>query len=184
MTSTAVFLSAGHSNTDPGATTSAKDAKGKTIVRREADIAVEMRNMVAFYLSQFGTLFEVDGHGTVNIPLKDAAKRMRGHVYGIEFHCNASASASATGAEVLCDFDDKNDVALSAKLSAEIAKALGIRDRGAKAENSGQHARLAFVQAGGVIAELFFISNPNDLAKWDARKWLAAKAVAEVLRKL
>ena len=56
MTSTAVFLSAGHSNTDPGATTSAKDAKGKTIVRREADIAVEMRNMVAFYLQRAGVL--------------------------------------------------------------------------------------------------------------------------------
>lgn len=184
MSDKKLFLSAGHSTTDPGAVARAFDSKGNPILRREADIAVEMRNMVSFYLSQYGVPHTVDGHGTENIPLKEAAAKMRGFQYGVEFHCNSAVSPTATGTEVLCDFADARDRALSADLSAAIAKALAIRDRGAKPENSGQHSRLAFVRAGGVIVELFFLSNPNDLAKWDARKWLAARSCAEVLRAL
>lgn len=184
MSDKKLFLSAGHSNTDPGAVVRAIDSKGNSVLRREADIAVEMRNMVSFYLSQYGVPHTVDGHGTKNIPLKEAAARMRGFQYGVEFHCNAAASPAATGTEVLCNMNDKADAELAADLSAAISKALGVRNRGAKPENSGQHSRLAFVRAGGVIVELFFLSNPNDLAKWDARKWLAARACAEVLRGL
>ncbi|MEO6657919.1 MAG: hypothetical protein ABIM73_06560, partial [Arenimonas sp.] len=62
-----------------------------------------------------------------------------------------------------------------------LSNSLGIRNRGAKPENARQHHRLAFVQAGGIIVELFFITNGNDLLAYDAKKWLAARAVAEVL---
>ena len=58
---------------------------------------------------------------------------------------------------------------------------LGIRDRGAKPENAGQHHRLAFVRSGGIIVELFFLTNPSDMAAYDARKWMAAREVAAVL---
>ena len=47
-----VFVSAGHSDTDPGAV---------ALGRREADIAVEFRNMVAFYLQRSGIPHELDG---------------------------------------------------------------------------------------------------------------------------
>lgn len=164
-----IFLSAGHSETDPGAV-----AHG----RREADVAVEFRNLVAFYLQRAGVPHELDGAGTQNLPLAQAAKLARKHPIAVEFHCNAAESAAATGAECL---SGPKDVGLSAKISAAIAASLGIRDRGAKPENAGQHHRLAFVQAGGIIVELFFLTNRSDLAQYDARKWLAARAVAEVL---
>lgn len=163
-----VFLSAGHSDTDPGAV-----AQG----RKEADIAVEFRNMVSFYLTRDGVPHELDGGGTTNLPLNKAAQLAREHDIAVEFHCNA-ASPSATGAEVL---SGPADTKLAGQLSAAVAGALRIRDRGAKPENSGQHKRLAFVQAGGLIVELMFITSPGDLAAYDARKWLAARAVAEVL---
>lgn len=163
-----IYVSAGHSNTDPGAV-----ANG----RREADIVVEFRNIVSFYLSRAGIRHELDGNATDNLPLSVAAKRARNHPIAVEFHCNA-ASPSATGVEVLHAPKDRQ---LAAEVSLAIASALGIRNRGAKPEGAGQHKRLAFVQSGGIIVELFFITNPSDLAAYDGRKWLAARAVAEVL---
>jgi N-acetylmuramoyl-L-alanine amidase len=68
-------------------------------------------------------------------------------------------------------------------LCKAVADALRITNRGAKPENSGQHTRLAFVRAGGIILELLFITNAGDLEAYDARKWLAASAVADVLAK-
>lgn len=164
-----IFLSAGHSGTDPGAV-----ANG----RREADIAVEFRNLVSFYLLRAGVPHELDGQGTENLPLREAVVRARRHPIGVEFHCNAAASAQATGVETL---QDDRHHRLGADLCAALAGTLGIRNRGAKPENAGQHHRLAFVQAGGIIVELFFLTNPGDLAAYDARKWLAARAVADVL---
>lgn len=164
-----IFLSAGHSETDPGAV---------AFRRREADVAVEVRNMVAFYLQQAGVGFEMDGTGTTNLPLNQAAAKAKKHPIGVEFHCNASENLTATGCEVLSGPDD---IRLAASISRAIAVSLGIRDRGAKPENAGQHHRLAFVRAGGMVVELFFITNRQDLGRYDQKKWLMAKAIADVL---
>lgn len=164
-----VFLAAGHSNSDPGAVANN---------RREADIAVEFRNMVAFYLMRAGVKTGMDGKGTENLPLKQSASMAKGYSIAVEFHCNAAANPSATGVETLCP---ASKMEFGEEIAVAISAALGLRNRGAKPENAGQHSRLAFVQAGGVIVELLFITNPADLAAYDARKWLAAKAVADVL---
>ena len=164
-----VFISAGHSNVDPGAV---------GFGRREADIAVDFRNKVAFYLDRARIPFEMDGSGTKNLPLRDAVVKAKKHPIGAEFHCNASNKSTATGVEVLCGPDDYS---LGAKICVAIANSLGIRNRGVKPENAGQHHRLAFVQAGGMIVELFFISNSDDLRKYDEKSWLMASAVANVL---
>lgn len=164
-----IFLSAGHSDADPGAV---------AWRRREADIAVEFRNMVSWYLQRAGVPHELDGNGTTNLPLREAVVKARRHPIGVEFHCNAAANRTATGCECL---SAPADMGLAGRISAAIARALTIRDRGAKPENAGQHHRLAFVQAGGIVVELFFLTNPDDLSKYDARKWVAARDVADVL---
>jgi N-acetylmuramoyl-L-alanine amidase len=164
-----IYLSAGHSTADPGAV---------AFGRREADIAVEFRNMVAFDLRRAEVQHDVDGHGKDNQSLRDTVKETaKTDGIELEFHVNAGP-AKATGVEVLAG---PKDMALAAKISQSIADALQIRNRGAKPENAGQHHRLAFVQAGGLIVELFFLTNPDDLAAYDARKWLAARAVADIL---
>lgn len=163
-----VYLSAGHSDTDPGA-----GAFG----RKEADIAVEFRNILSFYLTRAGVDHDLDGSGTQNLPLRESAKRAARYDISIEVHTNAGVPA-ATGVETLSGVDD---MALGGRLCTAIAGALRIRNRGAKPENAGQHHRLAFVQAGGIIVELFFITNRDDLAAYDARKWVAARDVAAVL---
>ncbi len=163
-----VFLSAGHSDTEPGAV---------GFGRREADIVVEFRNIVSFFLWWAGVPHELDGKGTGNIPLREAVVKARRHPIGVEFHCNAGPP-TATGVETLSAPDD---MALGGRICQSLASSLNIRNRGAKPENAGQHHRLAFVQAGGIIVELFFISNSTDLAAYDRRKWAAAQAVADVL---
>lgn len=171
-----IYLSAGHSTVDSGATTS-QMVDGKKVIRKEADIAEEFRNLVSFYLMRAKIPHLADGVGDENLPLVDTVKLIGRNRPAVEFHCNAGP-AQATGVETL---SAANDMVLGSRICKAIADILGIRNRGAKPENAGQHHRLAFVRAGGIIVEMFFLSNPNDLAAYDAKKWLMAREVADVL---
>jgi N-acetylmuramoyl-L-alanine amidase len=165
-----IFLSAGHSTTDAGAV-----ANGRT----EADIVEDFRNIVAQCLREGQVPHTVDGCGGQNIPLRDAVKFAAKHDIAVEFHCNAAASPVAGGVETL---SAPRHIGLGNRICEAIANNLRIKNRGAKPENAGQHHRLAFVsQGGGIIVELFFLTNRDDLRAYDERKWLAARAVATVL---
>ena len=75
MTKT-VTLTAGHSNTDPGAVNGSD---------READLAQDMRNIVASILrNDYGLTVKTDGEGKGNLPLREAVKLIRGH-RGLEY---------------------------------------------------------------------------------------------------
>ena len=52
---------------------------------------------------------------------------------------------------------------------------------GYKPDNAGQHSRLAYAQAGGIIFEPFFISNDADLAQWKQTKWSICRAIANAI---
>lgn len=165
-----MYISAGHGGGDKGAV-------GFGLA--ECDIAREFRNIVSFYLMRDKVKHELDGGGTDNLPLREVIKRTKVHKgLEVEFHCNAGPPA-ATGCEVLCA---PKDNVVADKICKALSEQLQIRNRGVKPENAGQHSRLAFVQAGGMIVELFFISNEKDLAAYQARKWLAGRAVAAILK--
>lgn len=88
-----ICLTAGHSNTDPGAVNGSD---------READLAQDMRNIVASILrNDYGLTVKTDGTGKGNMPLRDAVKLIRGSDVAIEFHTNAAANKTATGIEAL-----------------------------------------------------------------------------------
>lgn len=167
-----ITITAGHNTKDPGAVNG---------IFKEADIAQDMRNMVAHYLRAANINIRTDGEGKGNAPLSEAVKLIKGSKVAVEFHCNAAASKAAKGVEALAASKDK---VISQKLCAAVSGVMGnpLRgDKGWKPENSGQHSRLAYVQNGGLILELFFISNDNELQVWQDKKWLVAKAVAGVL---
>ena len=167
-----IVITAGHSNTDSGAVNGSD---------RESDIAQDMRNIVAYYLRAKGINFRTDGEGKGNATLTQAVKLIKGSAIAVEFHCNASSSKTAHGVEALAQTKDK---VISQKLCKAVSGVMGsvLRgDQGWKPENSGQHSRLAYVSNGGIILELFFISNDEELKIWKDRKWLVGKAVAEVL---
>lgn len=168
-----ICLTAGHSNTDPGAVNGSD---------READLAQDMRNIVASILrNDYGLTVRTDGEGKGNMPLRDAVKLIRGSDVAIEFHTNAAVSKAATGIEALSTVKNKRWCQV---LSKAVAKKTGWKLRGEdgfKPDNAGQHSRLAYAQAGGVVFEPFFISNDADLALFKSTKWGICRAIADVI---
>lgn len=166
-----IFISAGHDAKDPGAV-----ANGTT----ESKVVTEFRDIVAYYLEKAAVPYISDGQKGLNLPLREALKLIPKDGIAVEFHLNASGNATATGVETLSK--DKHR-AFCARLCKLIAERLQIRNRGDKSDTSGQHSRLAFAEGGGVIVELFFLTNAEDLRKYQAVKWVLAKEVAEFLIK-
>ena len=168
-----IVLTAGHSNTDPGAVNGSD---------READIAQDMRNIVASILrTDYGLEVKTDGEGKGNLPLREAVKLIRGSDVAIEFHTNAAASKAATGVEALSTSKNKRWCQV---LNRGVADATGWKLRGEggyKPDNAGQHSRLADAQAGGIVFEPFFISNDADLKLFKERKWIICRAVADAV---
>lgn len=165
-------ITAGHSNSDPGA------VNGKI---KEADLVTNFRNAVSFYLREAGIQVKNDGAGSQNDPLSSAIKLIKGSSVAVEFHMNAATSRQANGVETIALPKDKK---LAQDLSAAVATALGSRLRGDNGwidQSKSARGRLAYVNAGGLIVELGFISNEAELAAYQARYWIAAKAVAKVL---
>jgi len=165
-------ITAGHSNTDPGA------VNGKI---KEADLVVNFRNAVTHYLREAGLQVKTDGTGSQNDPLSSAIKLIKGSSIAVEFHMNAAASKQANGVETIALPKDKK---LAQDLSKAVANALGSRLRGDNGwidQSKSARGSLGYINAGGLIVELGFISNDAELAAFQARYWVAAKAVAKVL---
>lgn len=165
-------ITAGHSNTDPGA------VNGKV---KEADLVTNFRNAVSSYLREAGVQVKNDGSGSQNDPLSSAIKLIKGSSVAVEFHMNAATSKQANGVETIALPKDKK---LAQDLSAAVASALGSRLRGNDGwidQSQSARGSLGYINAGGLIVELGFISNEAELAAYQARYWIAAKAVAKVL---
>ncbi|WP_180122778.1 N-acetylmuramoyl-L-alanine amidase [Acinetobacter sp. YH12086] len=167
-----VTITAGHSNADPGA------VNGKY---KEAELVRQFRNAVAHYLAAAGLSYKTDGAGTINLPLTNAIALAKGASIAIEFHMNASANSQANGIEIIALPKDK---ILAQKLSKAVADVFGSRLRGQDGwidQSQSARGRLGFINAGGLIVELGFISNDAELAAFNSKYWSAAKAVAQVI---
>lgn len=167
-----ITITAGHSNTDSGA------VNGKW---QENKFVTNTRNYVVYYLRKAGIEVQTDGSGDDNKPLRHAISLASIADLAIEFHLNASANKSVHGVEILSQPRYK-------KISQDIAKAIvsvtGSKlrgDKGWKPENAGQHSRLGFVRAGGLIVELEFISNDEYMTTLENTHWLVAQAIADVI---
>lgn len=169
-----IVITAGHSNADPGAVYDEV---------KEADFCADMRNYVAYYLTHWGEKDVVtDGAGRINAPLAQAIKLAKDADVAVEFHLNASSSRTVYGVEVLCLPKHK---VLAQKIAYAISSVTGSKlrgDNGYKEQGSGQHSRLGFCMAGGLIVELEFLSNTARFNNLNEKRWLVAKAIAEVIR--
>ena len=167
-----VTVTAGHSNKDPGA------VNGKF---KEAELVSQFRNAVAYYLREAGIQYKTDGVGILNQDLNAAIKLIKGSSVAVEFHMNAALNKSANGVETIALPKDKK---LAQDLSKAVASALGSRLRGDNGwidQSQSARGKLGFISNGGLIVELGFISNEEELFQFNARYWSAAKAVAKVL---
>ncbi len=165
-------ITAGHSQSDPGAV-----ANGL----KEADLAVELRDIIASKLRSLGHDVITDGAKGVNQPLSEAIKLIAKGELALEIHFNAAASPAASGVETIALPVNK---ALAQRISKAIAGVLGSKLRGNGGyidQSQSARGKLGYISAGGLIVEVAFISNPTEIAVYQAKKWLVASAIVEVL---
>jgi N-acetylmuramoyl-L-alanine amidase len=169
-----ILISAGHSTVPP----KAPGATGNGYI--EAIEALKLRDATADVLRGKGLTVVEDGEDGISDPLTKAIALAKGCQVAIEYHFNAGPT-SATGIEVLCK---PNKKALAQKIAGAIAKATNLKlrgDKGWKADDSGQHPRLGFCEAGGLIVEVGFISNASDMKAYKDNFKAIAANVAEAL---
>jgi N-acetylmuramoyl-L-alanine amidase len=83
-----------------------------------------------------------------------------GGKFMLSLHCNA-ANGKATGTEVIYRGSENKQEA--AAISSLVSSILGLRNRGAKTEDSTQHGRLAVMAFQPTfLLEIGFIDNPGD----------------------
>lgn len=168
-----ITVAAGHGAGDPGAV----EPGGA----READLMADLRNIVALKLRNMGHEVRTDGTTVTNLPLAKAMLLVPGSDVAIELHTNAFSNTTAAGVEAIALPRQK---LMAQKIAAAISRVLEIPLRGEKGwidQNKSARGRLAFVNAGGIIVETFFLSNPSELTKYENRKWMVATAIAEAL---
>lgn len=166
-------VTAGHGANDPGAVA----ANGIT----EASLMTELRDLVADQLRSRGHDVKTDGAKWQNLPLVHALTLVPGRDLAVELHTNAFTNPAAKGVEVISNPDRREQ---SRTIARNISHALDIPLRGAGGwidQSMSARGRLGFVRAGGLVVEVFFISNPDELAKFQARKLALAEAIARAM---
>jgi N-acetylmuramoyl-L-alanine amidase len=167
-----VTVTAGHSNTDPGA------VNGKL---KESDFVVTIRNALAYYLREAGVTVKTDGIGLQNDPLSSAIKLIKGSSVALEIHMNAAINKAAVGIETISLPKDKK---LAQDISKAVQKITGSRLRGDNGwidQSKSARGKLAFVSNGGLILEVGFISNDDESMLINSKAWLIAKEISKIL---
>ncbi|MGQ7944998.1 N-acetylmuramoyl-L-alanine amidase [Flavobacterium sp. WC2509] len=174
------FISAGHNpkgiKIDPGAIGNGY---------HEADLAVEFRNLVVVELLKRKVKVITDNDDE---RLGDYLKRIQtgsGSVV-LEFHFDAAESPTATGATALIGNDaDRLDNAFAKELVEITSSVLGIKNRGVLSEKDSHRGSLGLMREQGMVSllELCFISNPDDLKKYQANKKALAVKIAGIVER-
>lgn len=169
-----ILVSAGHSTVKP------KDPGAVSNGFVEAQETLKMRDAVAKILKDKKLTVLTDGEDDESESLKKAVALAKKADVAIEIHFNVGKQ-KATGIEVLAK---KNHLALAQKLAGAVEQAtkLNLRgDKGYKEDNTGQHKRLGFCEAGGLVVEVCFITNPGDMKAYQANFSKIATNLANVL---
>ena len=167
-----VTVTAGHSNKDPGA------VRGKD---KEADFVVKVRNAVELYLLRAGLEVKTDGSGGINLPLTNAIQIAEGASTKVEFHLNASDNPKANGIETIALPKDKKIAQAISQAIAGVTGGVLRGDKGWIDQSQSARGKLGFVSNGGLVVELGFLSNPAEFAVLEAKYWLVAQSIADVI---
>lgn len=166
-------VTAGHSFLDPGAVA----ADGT----REEALMTELRDIVASKLRAAGHEVRTDGGWRHNLPLANAIALVPGADAAIELHMNAATNTAARGVEVVSLPAQRE---LARTIARRIAHVIESPVRGAGGwidQAQTARGRLGFVRAGGLVVEVGFISNTEELHKVRTRLWVVASAIVAAL---
>ena len=178
-----IFISAGHSNHPKND----RGAVGNGYI--EGELAVEFRTLLVNALKRKGAKTGID-------PDNSVLKQTLNYFWNlttensicVDIHWNA-ATPSATGTEVfipnnhsLTELNLAKDIALTI---ASKLKIVARGNKGVKLESESQHKSLGFMRLKGenILIEMCFISNPNDMASYQANKVQLAELLADVFIK-
>ena len=178
-----IFITAGHDPAlDPGAVYNGV---------READLTLELRDLIVkeIFAAEPGTVVNTD-------PQKATLTQVWNWLFGkisnndiaVDIHFNA-AGFPAFGSEVFYRVPAKlEELNFCTELLNAITKPSGFRSRGIKPETQTQHKKLwifnhAVTRPMAALLEICFISNTEDLEKYNEAKHKIAKAIAAVLVK-
>lgn len=173
-----IFISAGHNpfgiKTDSGAV-------GNGF--READVAIEFRNLVAKELQAMNVAFKTDKDDETLGQYLSRINTGSGSVV-VEFHLDASDKLTATGCTAIIGADaDRFDKAFATELVNATSGSLILKNRGVISETDSHRGRLGLMRESGTVAllELCFISNKEDMRLYNLGKQKLAKQVADIL---
>ena len=167
-----ITVTAGHSDVDPGAIYNNVS---------EGPLVRDLREQVAARLRLRGCTVRTDGTGLVNLPLVEAMRVGWGSGVAVEFHTNASENILATGVEVFAAPAQKQKAQRLASIIASVLRIPLRGDLGYQNEAQSARGRLGFVRMGGMVVELFFLSNTADYGKYENSKGSLADAIAKCL---
>lgn len=167
-----ITVTAGHGGSDPGAVSGSHN---------ERDLMVQLRDIVATKLRVAGHDVKTDGGKLQNLPLVHALTLVPGADCAIELHMNAAASPKARGVEVVSLRRDKLRAQKIAQAIAKVMDAPLRGDGGWIDQEQTARGRLGFVRAGGLVVEVCFISNHDELYRYLERYWLVATAIADAV---
>ena len=117
-----------------------------------------------------------DAGTTQSANLSNIVKKCNAHAVDLDISIHLNAGAG-TGAEVWYYTGDNAGKEKAAAVSAAVAKALGIKDRGVKP--SSDLYVLRNTKATAILVECCFVDSQTDVAAWNADK--CAKAIAEAV---
>lgn len=167
-----VTIAAGHGANDPGA------VRGSLV---ERDLMTQLRDITAIKLRARGHTVRTDGERGSNWPLVKALTLIPGSDVAVELHMNAFDNPAARGVEVVASPKHK---AWAQKIARAISTVLETPLRGDGGwidQSKTARGRVAWVRAGGLLVEVCFISNPQDMAAYQDRYWRVASAIDEAI---
>lgn len=177
------FISAGHNSKsvtikkDPGAV----NKQGI----KEGDLTIEFRDLVLRELDLLGIKYISDTDEENLAAYLNRIQTGTGSVV-VEYHFDANDKPEPTGCTGLVEGEaDRLDKAFAKELTDSTASIFGIKNRGVISEAESHRGRLGLMREDGIIClvELCFISNPDDLARYNLKKRELAKAHALIIQK-
>lgn len=191
MSQRRLFLSAGHSTT-AGRDRGAVSLDGKHI---EGLIVAEFRTLVFdILMKHYKYRASVDSNDSILSQTINTFKSwITPRCIVLEFHLNAASNPRAAGIET---FVPNSPSAFELSLARELSEAIASETRfplrrgrlpqaGVKTESESARGSLGWFRMNGenILMELFFVTNPEEVAVWEKQKHQAAKRVADVLWK-
>lgn len=173
------FLSAGHSNSDPGAVANGHKEADVTKIIRDAIVAnSDDKNIV------------VDKDWMTNRQWQTSFKPGSGSVV-FDIHLNAAGNNTTRGVECYVnknDFANKNSNSykMADEINKFLADTLGIKNRGVKPENNSQHSKIGILNLGSgisVLVEVDFITGTGAVENIVSKKEIIGKGLAKILKR-